>query len=129
MKTVYKATRGDKKELLRDITPGTPLYVINEHRGGGLSYSIWVVTDERMPFTRNPIVKSPTHSGWDSLESLLAREREIYTQEPAGIRLRGPEREDYAEAKRAEAGVLAAGKQMIDHYRAQHAKKLAKADR
>ncbi|WP_030319622.1 hypothetical protein [Streptomyces flavochromogenes] len=86
MKTVYRATRGDKKALLNDIKPGMSLFVINEHVGNSgpsKTYSEYIVTTEKMPFTRTPVVQSPVTRGKSSLESLLSREREIYTQRPA----------------------------------------------
>jgi hypothetical protein len=86
MKTVYRATRGDQKALFRDAKPGTRLYVINDHVGNSgpaKTYSEWVVTTEKMPFTRNPMVQSPVTGGKFSLESLLAQEREIHTQRPS----------------------------------------------
>ncbi|MGW6557907.1 hypothetical protein [Streptomyces hydrogenans] len=102
MKTVYKATRRDKNALLRDIKPGTKLYVINEHApisdprhkgvdgGPGRTYSPWVVSNERMPFTGNIIARTPLHDGFEPVESLLAKEREIHTVKPP-YPMRGPE--------------------------------------
>ncbi|MFD3568456.1 hypothetical protein [Streptomyces sp. NPDC058667] len=106
MKSTYRATRGDKKALLRDIKPGMSLYVINEHApitdsrhpgvdaGPGRTYSEWIVTTERSPFVGNVLAQSPTHRGYESVESLLGKEREIHTQRP-NLPLRGA-RDDHS---------------------------------
>ncbi|WP_329623391.1 hypothetical protein OG357_25670 [Streptomyces sp. NBC_01255] len=85
LKDHYRATRGGRKDLLRDIRPGDHLFVINEHAGNwgpARTYSEWIVTDKKAPFTGHPLAQSPSHGGFDSVPSLLARERDIYTTRP-----------------------------------------------
>ncbi|MFD3532055.1 hypothetical protein [Streptomyces sp. NPDC058664] len=120
MKTVYRATRGDKKALLRDIEPGMSLFVINEHApitddehhpgidaGPGRTYSEWIVTTKRSPIVGNILAQSPTHNGYQSVDQLLAQEREILTRRP-DLPLRGA-RDDHSayteKAQRAERAV------------------------
>jgi hypothetical protein len=88
-KNHYRATRGDKKALCRDAQPGTALYVLHDHvaiKGeAGQTYTEWIVTDDTMPFTGNRIAKNPTTGATIPVPSLLAQERDVYTQRPIGI--------------------------------------------
>ncbi|MFB7605268.1 hypothetical protein [Streptomyces gardneri] len=106
MKSTYKATWGGKRALLRDIKPGMSLFVINEHApitdsrhpgidvGPGRTYSEWIVTTKRSPLVGNVLAQSVTHRDYESVESLLGKEREIHTQRP-NLPLRGaPESEN-----------------------------------
>ncbi|MFJ5785345.1 hypothetical protein [Streptomyces hydrogenans] len=117
--SVYRATRGDKKKLFK-LPAGTRLYVINEHTpytdsrhpgiqaGNTRSYSEWIVTTKRMPFTGNPIVQSPNHGGEMSLETLLSQEREIHTAKP-NLPLRGApyRQDDYSDDRRSAERLVA----------------------
>ncbi|MEV4424047.1 hypothetical protein AB0K23_01460 [Streptomyces sp. NPDC049602] len=94
MKHTYKATWGGKKALLRDIKPGVSLFVINEHApitdphhpgidaGPGRTYSEWIVTTKRTPLIGSVMAQCTTHGGYEAVESLLAKEREIHTARP-----------------------------------------------
>lgn len=88
MKNHYRATRGDKKALIRDIRPGDSLFIINEHAGNwgpSKTYREYIVTDKKSRLTGYPIVEATSHGGKESVDSLLAHERDIYTQRPTGI--------------------------------------------
>jgi hypothetical protein len=98
LKPVYKATRGDKKSLLRDVRPGDRLYVIHDVAdryvlGKGEHgyddphfYSEYVVVRDTAPFTGHSMVRSTSNGGLQSVSQLLSHEREIHTRPPAGIR-------------------------------------------
>ncbi|MEE1813536.1 hypothetical protein PUR59_00525 [Streptomyces sp. SP18ES09] len=116
MKDSYKATWGGKAALLRDIKPGVSLFVINEHApitdaryagidaGPGRTYSEWIVTSKRSPLIGSVMAQSPTHHGYICVDSLLAKERQIYTRRPDLPLLGAPEAADAytSGARRAE---------------------------
>lgn len=85
LKYKYEATRGGKKDLVRDARPGDTLYVINEHSDRGKSYSTWVVTDGKTWPSGVREVKCPTTGATWGITQLLASEREVYGQKPAGL--------------------------------------------
>ncbi|MFB8407541.1 hypothetical protein [Streptomyces sp. NPDC055912] len=88
LKDHYRATRGDLKALLRDIRPGDSLFIINEHVGNwgpSKSYREYIVTDQKAPFTGNPMAQATSHGGLESVPSLLSKERDIYTTRPTGM--------------------------------------------
>lgn len=84
-KYMYKATRGGKKDLLRDARPDDVIYVENDHANGDKSYSVRVVTDERSWPSGDLIAKCPATGAKWSITQLLASERELYSQQPAGM--------------------------------------------
>ncbi|MET9376262.1 hypothetical protein ABZX98_19250 [Streptomyces sp. NPDC002992] len=101
LKSVYKATRGDRKRLVEDVRPGDILYVVHDVAdryvtGKGAYgyedaqlYSVHIVTADRSWPSGHLTTCSP-HStsvrGTESIVQLLAREREVFTEEPVGIR-------------------------------------------
>lgn len=88
MKDHYRATRGDMKALARDIRPGMSIFIINEHAGNwgpSKTYREYIVTDKKSRLTGYPIVEATSHGGKESVDSLLAHERDIYTKRPVGI--------------------------------------------
>jgi hypothetical protein len=105
LKSVYKATRGDAKRLAKDVQPGDILYVIHDIADrytlgkGGLEdaqlYSIHIVTADRAWPSGHLTVclpESRTGKGGESVVQLLAREREVLTEKPAGMRYSGDNR-------------------------------------
>ena len=80
-----RATRGGKKDLINDARTGDILYVINEHAGGGKSYSTWVVTDGKTWPSGVREVKCPTTGATWGITQLLSHEREVYGQKPDGM--------------------------------------------
>jgi hypothetical protein len=101
LKPVYKATRGDKKRLIEDVKPGDILYTVHDVAdryvtGKGAHgyedaqlYSIHIVTADRSWPSGHLMTCSP-HStsgrGEEGVGQLLTREREVLTQQPAGMR-------------------------------------------
>ncbi|MFH8627772.1 hypothetical protein ACH4A8_38795 [Streptomyces vietnamensis] len=88
MKAHYRATRGDKNALRRDLRPGMSIFIINEHAGNwgpSQTYREYIVTDKKSKLTGYPIVQATSHGGTESVDSLLAHERDIYTQRPTSI--------------------------------------------
>ncbi|MFE6815256.1 hypothetical protein [Streptomyces sp. NPDC057677] len=88
LKHSYQATRGDEKKLLRDITPGDHLYVINDHSDGGKSYSEWIVA-KTTSFMGNREAESATSGAVTTVQSLLRKHREVLTQRPSHLPNRG----------------------------------------
>ncbi|MET9728434.1 hypothetical protein [Streptomyces zaomyceticus] len=82
---MYKATRGGKKDLIRDAQPGDKLYVINEHSDRGKTYSVWVVTNGRTWPSGVREVECPATGATQGITQLLSHEREVYGQKPAGM--------------------------------------------
>ncbi|MFE0647480.1 hypothetical protein ACFVZH_02665 [Streptomyces sp. NPDC059534] len=88
MKNHYRATRGDKNALIRDIAPGDSLFIINEHAGDSgpsRTYREYIVTDKKDRLTGHPIVQATSHGGRETVVSVLNRERDIYSARPTGI--------------------------------------------
>ncbi|MEU6170178.1 hypothetical protein [Streptomyces tanashiensis] len=90
LKAHYSATRGGKKDLLRDIRPGDLIYVVHEHSApagsAAKSYSEYVVTNEKDFWPNIGFkVENTITGGKDSLTGLLCRERDIYTVKPRGM--------------------------------------------
>lgn len=95
LKSVYKATHGDKKRLAKDVQPGDLLFVVHDVSASVAPYedaqlfSVHVVTNERSWPSGHLTVCHPsstTGRGGESVVQLLCREREVFTQQPAGIR-------------------------------------------
>jgi hypothetical protein len=57
-------------------TPGT---------GPSKTYREYIVTDKKSRLSGYPIVQATSNGGTESVDSLLAHERDIYTQRPTGI--------------------------------------------
>lgn len=88
MKTHYRATRGDKNALRRDLRPGMSIFIINEHAGEvgpSKTYREYIVTGKKSLLTGYPIVQATSHGGKESVDNLLAHERDIYTKRPTGM--------------------------------------------
>ncbi|MFB9438047.1 hypothetical protein [Streptomyces showdoensis] len=100
-KTVYTAKWGDKRHLLAVAKPGDILYVIHDIgdryvMGVGTHgysdpqmYSVWVVVNERAYGSGNLMViraSNTTGRGEISLSTLIHKEREIHTLQPAALR-------------------------------------------
>ncbi|MFD0074276.1 hypothetical protein ACFVIY_17765 [Streptomyces sp. NPDC127166] len=88
MKDRYRATRGDKNALRRDLRPGDSIFIINEHAGDwgpSQTYREYIVTNKTSLISGYPIVEATSHGGKEPVDSLLARERDIYTQRPTTI--------------------------------------------
>ncbi|MGW4050814.1 hypothetical protein ACWENA_08270 [Streptomyces sp. NPDC004779] len=124
LKPCYEATRGGEKSFLRDIKPGDHLFVVNEHSDRGKTYSEWIVTDKRSIMGHRE-VKSPSHGGVLSAQSLLRRERTVLTQRPdhlpnLGVRERHDAYTEDAQRMAKLVGDLHAmevAAQMADRYR------------
>lgn len=84
LKPYYPATRGGEKNFLRDIKPGNQLFVVNEHADNSKSYSEWIVTD-KIDWLGHREVKSPSHGGRMTAQSLLRKERKVLTQRPSHL--------------------------------------------
>ncbi|WP_327160536.1 hypothetical protein [Streptomyces zaomyceticus] len=125
---MYKATRGGKKDLIRDARPGDRLYVINEHSDRGKTYSVWVVTDGKTWPSGVREVECPTTGATWGITQLLSHEREIYGQKPAGMPNRAtPHLADY------DQDIALAAQEVTDRFvdeaavnLAQHYKRLAR---
>ncbi|MER5312695.1 hypothetical protein ABT034_33535 [Streptomyces sp. NPDC002773] len=124
LKSSYQATRGGEKNFLRDIKPGDQLFVVNEHSDRGKTYSEWVVTNTHS-FMGYREVKSPSHGGVMTAQSLLRKEREVLTQRPSHLPNRGARdsHDAYTEdAQRAaklvgDLHAMEASDALSDHYR------------
>ncbi|MFD6360185.1 hypothetical protein ACFWFX_10060 [Streptomyces roseolus] len=82
LKTVYDINkRGGERNFLRDIKPGDHLFVINNHSDRGNTYSEWIVTNKHTLMGHRE-VKSPSHGGVMSAQSLIRREQQVFTQRP-----------------------------------------------
>ncbi|WP_328941541.1 hypothetical protein OG259_07660 [Streptomyces sp. NBC_00250] len=129
LKYQYRATRGGKKDLIRDARPGDTVYVINEHSDRGMSYSVRVVTNERSWPSGVLMVECPATGATWSITQLLASEREVYGQQPAGLpnraaRVRHADYNQDAELARQEVSDRLVDSKAVDL--AQHYKRLAR---
>lgn len=95
LKSEYNATRGDAKHLARNVRPGDRLYVIHDiarniaRYEDAQLYSEYIVTSKRAIASNQltvAIAEDPSGQGVESVGGLLARNRTVYTQPPAGIR-------------------------------------------
>ena len=129
LKFKYEATRGGKRSLIRDARPGDYIYVKNDHAGGGKSYSVRVVTNMRAWPSGVLIVECPTtHATW-SITQLLASERELYGQQPAGMPNRAAKVRFGDEAEAAALAAQEVADRFVDSDAvdlAQHYKRLAR---
>lgn len=120
LKSVYKSTRGDAKQLARDVQPGDILYVVHDIADRYVTgksaygyedaqlYSVHVVTADRSWPSNHPMVCHPSSTsgkGGESVVQLLAREREVLTHQPAGMRSLGDNPRAAVDAKQLAAKI------------------------